>query len=309
MLSHTGQVRRGFTLIELLVVIAIIAILIGLLLPAVQKVREAAARSQCTNNMRQWGLALHMYDQNNGIFPLGAISSPRHTWVVLVWPYVELSTMLSAYGDPSTQQFYLPPAVVQNSISGVLCRQSSIYFCPSNRPGALWQGDPYWRSRGNYVVNWGQRSATGTNGAQAPFGFVNGNSTQPQRTRMNQITDGTSSTLMLSEVVVSVADTDFITHGDIFNDDVEAAGTMFMTNNTPNSGVDVMYCSPNGGNDPTAPCNNGTPGFAAARSRHSNGVNVMMCDGSTRFMSNSVTLTTWQALGTMNGNETPGTDY
>jgi prepilin-type N-terminal cleavage/methylation domain-containing protein/prepilin-type processing-associated H-X9-DG protein len=302
-----GAKRRAFTLIELLVVIAIIAILIGLLLPAVQKVREASNRAKCQNNLKQWGLAMHLYHEDYAAFPLGVISTPRHTWVVYMWPYIEQQGMAVAYGNPTTQQFYLPPAVNMNAATGVICTPIPLYYCPSDRPGALWEGDPYYRARGNYVVNWGTDTVTGTGGGQAPFGLQNGNAATPTVVRITDITDGTSSTMLMSEVVVALNNKDFITHGDIFNDDPEAAGAMFMTDNTPNSGTDTMYCTSS--NDPTAPCVNGSPGVASARSRHPGGVNVLFCDGSNHFISNTVSLTTWKALGTMNAGDMPGSDY
>src|SRR5262249_32212432 len=99
------RARRGFTLIELLVVIAIIAILIALLVPAVQKVREAADRTTCSNNLHQWGVAMHGYHGDNKQFPLGARSGPRQTWVMYLWPYVELGAFAGQI-NYRTQDFY-----------------------------------------------------------------------------------------------------------------------------------------------------------------------------------------------------------
>src|SRR5262245_50183030 len=99
------RARRGFTLIELLVVIAIIAVLIGLLLPAVQKVREAAARMQCANNLKQLGLALHNYHDSNRTLPPAFVARTQLSWHVLILPYVEQDNLFRAM-DTTTAGAY-----------------------------------------------------------------------------------------------------------------------------------------------------------------------------------------------------------
>ncbi len=118
--------RRGaFTLIELLVVIAIIAILIGLLLPAVQKVREAAARAQCANNLKQIGLACHTFHDVNKFLPASRIWDHWATWAVQILPYIEQADLYKSWD--MELPYYMQPVNVRTT--GV-----DIFYCPSRRP-------------------------------------------------------------------------------------------------------------------------------------------------------------------------------
>src|SRR3954463_10324655 len=104
------KLRLGFTLVELLVVIAIIGVLVALLLPAVQSARESSRRMQCTNNVKQWVLAMHTYADTNGTLPYGPREAPstnRHSWVPLLWPYIEQQNLYTQYSF--NVGFYLPP--------------------------------------------------------------------------------------------------------------------------------------------------------------------------------------------------------
>jgi prepilin-type N-terminal cleavage/methylation domain-containing protein/prepilin-type processing-associated H-X9-DG protein len=307
-----GRSRSGFTLVELLVVIAIIGILIALLLPAVQAAREAARRMQCTNNVKQWTLACHNFaDINKGFFPLGGMNSggtvengqtyQRITWQVFLWPFVEQSTLYEKYDF--TQGFYAGPNMA-------LCRvHVPAYCCPSDlaNPEQI-HSDTYWRVMGNYVANMGnthlhqdandQKIFTGS-----PFGIRH-------MYRFSQLTDGTSNTACFSEIIIAAPNSTADNRGDILNNEGSPG---FMSILTPNSVSpdQCRQCAPNT-TDPTnnlyrtIPCtviSGNTEMQIAARSRHPGGVVVSMCDGSVRFVSETVAQNVWTAALSGHGGE------
>ncbi len=303
--------RRGFTLIELLVVIAIIAVLIALLLPAVQQAREAARRTQCKNQLKQWGLAMHNYHDTANVLPFAATVTPRHTFIVSLWPYLDQAPLYNAYNFGLG--FWQSPNCVQNALTGVIAAKLPIYSCPSDKSG-YWQGDTYWRSRGSYVVSWGNvtRPQIAAPVSRAPFGYFNDNSATPRSSRFADFTDGTSNTLLMSEILMARNDAaagPWDIRGDVFNDDTNFVSFQFMTLNTPNSKTPDINnnCGPAAANtDPMMPCSGGGNQQVIARSRHIGGVHVLMGDGAVRFVSNNLNLATWQALGTMDGGEVLG---
>jgi prepilin-type N-terminal cleavage/methylation domain-containing protein len=122
-----GRARQGFTLIELLVVIAVISILMGLLLPAVQKAREAAARVSCANNLKQIGLAMHHYENVYSEFPPSRLAEGRATWAVLILPFLEQDNLHRQW-DLSQSYYRQPAPARESSVPG--------YFCPSRRTAA-----------------------------------------------------------------------------------------------------------------------------------------------------------------------------
>src|SRR5262249_24576202 len=127
--------HRGFTLIELLVVIAIIAVLIALLLPAVQSAREAARRAQCTNNLKQIGLAMHNYESTNGTLPPGVKGCCWGTWLVFILPYVEQGPLFNAWNSTGNDRTALTDGDFRYwgaTNTTVTYSRVAAYYCPSD---------------------------------------------------------------------------------------------------------------------------------------------------------------------------------
>jgi prepilin-type N-terminal cleavage/methylation domain-containing protein len=198
--------RVGFTLIELLVVIAIIAILIALLVPAVQKVREAAARTQCVNNLKQIGLAVHGYHDARKQIPDVRNSGDDHgcTWAVFILPYLEQGPLYQNWVGPNGKLYGyadLPVAVRTQTIEAIV----PVYFCPSRKPNRLSVGtgvvtdddrDPWPGACGDYAACMGNDpTILGSDSAPGNGFFTQGTG---KLTFMN-ITDGLSNTLMVGE--------------------------------------------------------------------------------------------------------------
>ncbi|HBO44184.1 MAG TPA: prepilin-type cleavage/methylation domain-containing protein [Planctomycetaceae bacterium] len=303
----------GFTLVELLVVIAIIGILIALLLPAVQAAREAARRMTCANHLKQWGLAMHNYENSNQVFPPGVttgsacLSTPgcvtsngftgpngeymRLTFVVSLWPYIELNTIYDRYD--------FDYCLYAGKNRSLMTESVSTYFCPSDRIG-VWTADSFTRARGNYVASWGycDYTQTRTFSSDAPrLGAFGTNS----RTRVSDVADGLSNTLFLGEVAQADFDDDFDFRGDFLNNDRGAA--QFMTLYTPNSGIDSTACYGQTPNLP-GPCKPANLVFVTARSYHPGGVHALYGDGSVHFTEDTIDFEIWRSLSSMNSGET-----
>jgi prepilin-type N-terminal cleavage/methylation domain-containing protein/prepilin-type processing-associated H-X9-DG protein len=308
----------GFTLVELLVVITIIAILVALLLPAVQVAREAARRAQCTNNLKQWGLAMANYESTYGWFPYGVIygkdgsgvtladgtkinaANMRTTFVIPLWSHLE--------GDSLHEAYHYEYGFYDVINRPIVSTPMPVYYCPSDRPGGLWMGDQYHRARGNYVTNWGYadyfQAVAKPDGANSmavgPFSppVTRSDGTVVARHRKAaDVSDGLSYTMFMGEVNLALNDGDYDFRGDFLNEDVGAA--QFMTLYTPNSGVDSMpYWVSSPSADP-GPTQSGIPAYVSARSRHPGGVNVCFGDGAVQFIADSISVKTWRALSSM----------
>ena len=309
--------RLGFTLVELLVVIAIIAILIGLLLPAVQKVRQAADRASCGNNLHQLAIAMLAYHDTAKQFPVGQYNylesnTPsnwiRACWVHFLLPYIEQNNLYQVYNATAGTSGYVLNAPGKDAVIRTL-------ICPSdgNSPktktidtngtsaGTQMQG-----MHVNYVGCAGNGwSISGTNyggfGAGGSANVLTGMFYVQSQTKLGGITDGTSNTMMLSEILVVPDDGANDLRGRYNNS--WTGNNLFTTVYPPNTTVpDVQHYQ--GVNTVFAPTTrSGTNNNMSARSNHTNGVNAVFADGSVRFVPNSINLAIYQAVSTIAGGE------
>jgi prepilin-type N-terminal cleavage/methylation domain-containing protein/prepilin-type processing-associated H-X9-DG protein len=276
--SASPKRRSAFTLIELLVVIAIIAVLIGLLVPAVQKVREAANRTSCTNNLKQIGLAMHLYHDAYKKLPMGQFTrvglapSPGWTWCTEIWPFIEQDNLFRQVGpDLGTVKTVPAPGTPPlPSPANGLDQGMPVFLCPSDGNGttnsafAATVGKVTYTGYGksNYVIN---RRVLGPGvGGDTPNNFS-----------LSHITDGTSNVILAGErdSVNNVAGT------------ILRVGSTACYEGRPGYGINVK----NSANPP-----NGTVAATSASERfaftslHPGGCNFLRCDGGVWFITNGV---------------------
>lgn len=337
--------RSGFTLIELLVVIAIIAILIALLVPAVQKVREAASRTQCQNNLKQIGLALHMYHDANKHLPFGkgpsypgAPSYARWSVHSQILPYVEQAALYQTLNfsfPPNTNGMAGPvvnfmPAYTNAGNTNAMCSSPvPLFLCPSDSaPITGWLG------QNNYVGCVGTMyECDDSESNVSPIDPTDitraGVLYFLSQVRLTDITDGTSNTALFSEHLRGGGVASSKTAMFVMPNQTSLNGTYTTCQGlNPQTATPLSYwqggswsmgemcctlynhvSTPNtitcaglpfpGGMNTMSMCQ-------PATSAHDSGVNLLLGDGSTRFVTNGVSLATWQALGTRNNGEVVG---
>jgi len=315
------QNRRAFTLIELLVVIAIIAILIGLLLPAVQKVREAAARMQSTNNLKQIGLAMHGYHDANSAFPAGYLADTRSPvanpatldappgwgWGVLILPHLEQ--------DNLSKQFRLDLSAWDPANAALVKTPLKVFLNPGAPNGTttmLVKSDT-----GTVLAEWGRSHYVVNNGQDESWAYFRhdvsnlpgtGPFTRNSKTKIAAVTDGLSSTVFVGEHT-TVSDKTWVgVHPDAASCPIDPTRHPFTE---CDGAATLVLC--HSGPAPAEPGAVHPPSFPTCHvcqmyAPWVGGGQVLFGDGHVQFISTSINLNTWAALSSMNAGDLPG-DY
>jgi prepilin-type N-terminal cleavage/methylation domain-containing protein/prepilin-type processing-associated H-X9-DG protein len=309
---HSPFRRRAFTLIELLVVIAIISVLIGLLVPAVQNVREAAARASCQNNLKQIGLATHSYHDANKKFPYGTLdrqpgeaTSTYVTGFILILPYLEQDAIARRWNPKLPRTDTSTEATLGYSNASLQKQLIPTYTCPTMTPPTGPLGGAENRAYCSYLFAAGTPDATlhpywSLSGLPQPPVFdgvvipIDSPTTVPsspnrQPTKMGSITDGTSNTFLVGETDFTPQGVPSTTMGGVWAYGYigYAWGTTFHPFNK---------------HDHTS-----TP-YGAFRSQHTGGAHFALADGSVRFVGDSIANATYQAYATRTGREVASLD-
>ena len=331
---------RAFTLIELLVVIAIIAVLISLLLPAVQSAREAARRIQCTNNLKQLGLAAHNYHSSFDTFPTATFTyvPTGNTWGqhARLLGYVEQGSLYNTINFSFGVVAPESSTTLQTSIASFLCPSDFDRMSSSSNTN-----DAFGYARNNYRANGG--NDTGALNPKTSVENNNGVFVAYQAVSVARITDGTSNTALFAEALLGDGDSNTVSvpgdwflitppsasRLDLYNT-CKALNTTGLTGDTnqdsysgrtwvtgwyqatrythiiPPNGLSCVY---NVNNAPTTigAVNNGATATTPS-SRHPGGVNAAFSDGSVRFIKSTIDAATWWALGSTNGGEVVSSD-
>ncbi len=310
---------KAFTLVELLVVIAIIGILVSLLLPAVQAAREAARRTQCSNNLKQIGLALHNYQSALRVFPPARMAWPYpYSAQALLLPYME-QTNLHKLVDFSVS---FTDADSESWGNARAARTPlAVYQCPSDvaqLPGTDFGGTNYFANTGTGLVQNGS--------IKAADAAADGVFWENSRVGFQDLRDGSSNTIALSESTFGAGGSEPTTKpnptsGYVLTLSGEASsftasaceagsgawwaerGVRWIQGSYGYALYNHFYAP----NSATYDCNHSSRayGLTAARSRHPGGVSALYCDGSVHFLSDGIALDTWRALATRGGGEVP----